>query len=474
MGSILSSALAFIFAIAVLIAFHEFGHYWVARRAGVKVLRYSIGFGKPIWMKRAGPDQTEYVIAAIPLGGYVKMLDEREGDVDEHEVHRAFNRQPVSKRIAIVAAGPIFNFIFAVVAYAVMYQVGVPGVKPIIGEVVSASIAAQAGLEAHDEIVAVEGEVTPTWSSVRMALLQAALDQETIKIEVQKSLLGNGLVDNRLYNGQAVTDAFAQRRTILLPVGDISTELKQSQLLQQVGVQPFRPPIPAVIGKLESGGAAERDGLLPGDRVVTVSGTSIKQWSDWVEIVRASPDEMLTVEVERGTLTQIVELTPKSMDIETGVIGRIGAMPEMITYPEELQTVVQYSIGTAIYTAVVKTWQMSVLTLRMIGKMIVGEVSVKNLSGPITIATYAGYTASEGFTTFLSFLAIVSISLGVLNLLPIPLLDGGHLLYYLIEIVKGSALSDEIQGLMQRVGIVLLGLLMMLAFYNDIQRLFSS
>lgn len=474
--SILTSALAFLFAIAVLIAFHEFGHYWVARRAGVKVLRYSIGFGKPLWMKRAGPDQTEYVIAAIPLGGYVKMLDEREGDVDEHEVHRAFNRQSVGKRIAIVAAGPIFNFIFAIFAYALMFQVGVPGIKPIIGEVEPASVAAQVGLEAFDEIVSVEGEITPTWGSARMALLQAALDHDTIKIEVQKASL-DGSINNNLANNDysnQPSGTFEERRTIMLPVAGISTELKQSQLLSQVGVQPFRPPLPAVIGKLESGGAAERDGLRPGDRVMATDGEPIIHWGDWVEVVRANPGKMLAVEVARGTLTQIVELTPNPLEIDTGVIGRIGAAPEMIAYPEELQTVVQYSIGVAVYTAVVKTWQMSVLTLRMIGKMITGEVSVKNLSGPITIATYAGYTANEGFTTFLSFLAIVSISLGVLNLLPIPLLDGGHLLYYLIEIVKGSALSDEVQGLMQRVGIILLGMLMMLAFYNDIHRLFSS
>ena len=471
-GSILTSALAFIFAIAVLIAFHEFGHYWVARRAGVKVLRFSIGFGKPLWMKRAGPDQTEYVIAAIPLGGYVKMLDEREGEVDEREVHRAFNRQSVGKRIAIVAAGPLFNFIFAIFAYTLMFQVGVPGIKPIIGSVEPASVAAKAGLEAQDEIVAVEGETTPTWGSARIALLQAALDNDTISIDVQKATLNGGLDNSGVVTTNS--EAFTQRRTILLPVGDISTELKQSQLLSQVGVQPFRPPVPAVIGKLESGGAAERDGLLAGDRVTAVDGTPIKLWGDWVEVVRASPDKVLMVDVARGALTQTVELTPKSLETKTGVIGRIGAMPEMLAYPEELQTIVKHSIGTAVYTAVVRTWQMSVLTLRMIGKMIVGEVSVKNLSGPITIATYAGYTANEGFTTFLSFLAIVSISLGVLNLLPIPLLDGGHLLYYLIEIVKVSALSDEVQGQMQRVGIVLLGMLMVLAFYNDIQRLFAT
>ncbi|KPJ95621.1 MAG: RIP metalloprotease RseP [Gammaproteobacteria bacterium SG8_15] len=452
MSSFLTSLSAFIVAIGVLIAFHEFGHYWVARRCGVKVLRYSIGFGKPLWMRRHGDDQTEYVIAAIPLGGYVKMLDEREAEVPEQEVHRAFNRQPVSKRIAIVAAGPIFNFIFAIAAYALMYVVGVPGIKPVIGEVPEQSIAYNANIRTGDEIISVDGETTPTWGSARMAMLQSALQSNRINLELQ--------------------DSAQNRYRASLPVDAISTENKQGQLMEELGLAPFRPPIPAVMGKLSSGGAAERDGLQTGDKILAVTDQQINDWEDWVNIVRDSPEKTLQVNIERqGEILQI-DLTPEAIETETGVIGRIGALPEPVEYPKELQTILSHSPGTALYTAVVKTWQMSVLTLRMIGNMLIGEVSVKNLSGPITIATYAGYTASEGLPTFLSFLAIVSISLGVLNLLPIPLLDGGHLLFYFIEIVKGSALSEEAQLKMQHVGIVLLGMLMMLAFYNDIQRLF--
>ncbi|WP_455208954.1 RIP metalloprotease RseP [Kaarinaea lacus] len=452
MSSFLTSLSAFIFAIGVLIAFHEFGHYWVARRCGVKVLRYSIGFGKPLWLRRYGDDQTEYVLAAIPLGGYVKMLDEREGEVPENEAHRAFNRQSVSKRIAIVSAGPLFNFVFAIFAYALMYVVGVPGIKPVVGEVKEQSIAYNANIHTNDEIIAVEGELTPTWGSARMAMLQSALQNDTINLELQAA-------DSHRYHAS-------------LPVNAISTENKQGQLMEELGFAPYRPPIPAVMGKLSAGGAAERDGLLIADKILAVDGQQINDWEDWVNIVRDSPEKKLKVTIERNGEVKQIDLIPESIETETGAIGRIGALPEPVEYPKEMQTVLSHSLGTALYTAVVKTWQMSVLTLRMIGNMLIGEVSVKNLSGPITIATYAGYTATEGLPTFLSFLAIVSISLGVLNLLPIPLLDGGHLLFYFVEIFKGSALSEETQLKMQHIGIVLLGMLMMLAFYNDIQRLF--
>ena len=453
MHSFITSTAAFVFAIAVLIAFHEFGHYWVARRCGVKVLRFSIGFGKALWMKRHGADQTEYAIAAIPLGGYVKMLDEREGDVAKEELHRAFNRQPVHKRIAIVAAGPIFNLIFAVFAYTVMYVIGVPGVTPLIGEVTQTSIAESAGIHSNDEIVSVEGENTPTWASARMALLQSSLQNDTITLQVRSKGLQN-------------------LRTVHLPVAAINSEDKQARLMEALGIQAYFPEIPAVIGQLSAGDAGERDGFLPGDKVVSVNGEAIKDWEAWVKVVRANPEKRLSVEIERQGSVKQLTLTPAAVKEDQKIIGRIGALPQPVEYPKELQTIQKYSLLKAVYTGAVKTWQMAVLTLKMIGKMIVGEVSVKNLSGPITIATYAGFSASEGLPTFLSFLAIVSISLGVLNFLPIPLLDGGHLLFYAIEIVKGKSLSDEVQAKMQHVGIVMLGLLMVLAFYNDIHRLF--
>ncbi|WP_455210391.1 sigma E protease regulator RseP [Kaarinaea lacus] len=452
MDSFLTSAVALIITLGLLIAFHEYGHFWVARRMGVKVLRFSIGFGKPLWSKTAGRDQTEYVVAAIPLGGYVKMLDEREGDVPPEEVHRAFNRQPVKKRIAIVVAGPLFNFIFAIMAYFAMYLIGIPGVKPMVGEVTQASPAAQAGIAKGDEIIQVGGQDTPTWNTVRMALLEQSLDSDRIVLQIKD-------------NSGRIHDA-------PLDLYGISMEEKQQNLLSRLGMQPFRPAYPAVIGQLTENGAAQRDGLRTGDRILSVNGQEVSLWEDWVDVIRDNPEQSLKVQLERDGVVEVITLTPKREQTEGGEIGRIGAAPQV---SEELinqyRAIVSYGPIKALWTAVTETWRMSILTLRMLGKMIVGEVSLENLSGPITIATYAGYTASIGLTTFLSFLAIVSISLGVLNLLPIPILDGGHLLLYVIEGIKGKALSEDIQARMQHIGMVILAMLMMLAFYNDIMRL---
>ena len=453
MEQFFTSILAFIVAIGLLVAFHEFGHFWVARKLGVKVLRFSIGFGKPLWTKVYGADKTEFVLAAIPLGGYVKMLDEREGEVAQHELHRAFTQQSVGKRVAIVAAGPVFNFIFAIFAYFMMYLIGIPGIKPIVGDVVENSVAAKAGLQIQEEIYSVAGTRTPTWNAVRMGLIQESLDTDVVTVSVSD-------------------DGGRTQRELILDFTGISLDQRQSQLMQELGIQPLRPEFPAIIGQLTEGDPAQRDGLRPGDKVLSVNGTDVSLWNDWVELVRKSPEKPLTVVVERKGEHIEVVLTPKALETKEGVIGRIGAAPQMVSLPPELEAYVQYGPLESLWKATVKTWDMSVLTLRMIGKMLMGEVSVKNLSGPITIATYAGYTASEGVSTFLSFLAIVSLSLGVLNLLPIPILDGGHLLLYSIEAVKGKALSEDAQLLMQQVGMVLLGGLMILAFYNDLQRLF--
>ena len=452
MDNFFISAAALIVTLGILIAFHEYGHFWVARRMGVKVLRFSIGFGKPLWTKRGGSDQTEYVLAAIPLGGYVKMLDEREGDVDPGEVHRAFNRQPVKKRIAIVVAGPLFNFVFAILAYFIMYLIGVPGIKPIVGDVTPESSAAKAGIVKGDEIVQVGDQDTPTWNTVRMALLQLSLDNDSVVLKVKDDT-------GRLHEAP-------------LDLQGISMEDKQERLLSSLGMELFRPQYPALIGQLSEDGAAKRDGLRPGDKILSVNGQDITFWDDWVDVIQKNPESTLTVKLERDGMVEVISLTPKRESSEQGDIGRIGAAPQVSDeMMDKYRAVVSYGPIKALWTAVTETWRMSVLTLRMLGKMIVGEVSLENLSGPITIATYAGYTASIGLTTFLSFLAIVSISLGVLNLLPIPILDGGHLLMYAIEGVKGKALSEEMQARMQHVGMVILAMLMMLAFYNDIMRL---
>lgn len=446
---------AFVVALGILITVHEFGHYWVARKAGVKVLRFSVGFGRPLWKRIAGPDKTEYVIAAIPLGGYVKMLDEREGEVDAAELPRAFNRQSLGKRFSIVAAGPIFNFIFAILAYWVMYMAGVPGVKSVIGEIEPSSIAQKAGLVAGDQIISVAGKESPTWSVVRIGLLTRSLDKEIVTLQVN--------------------DKNNTTRLVNIDLGAISTEIKDGRILDALGIMPPRPELPAVIGKLIADGRAVTSGLREGDAILSADDKPIKDWEAWVDYVRARPEQLIRIKIDRQGVVQQFELTPALFKLEDGEeIGRIGAAPEIPkSIPPELRAVVQYSPIKSFIVSCEKTWSMSALTLRMIGKMLFGEVSLDNLSGPITIAKYAGYTASIGFISFLAFLAIVSISLGVLNLLPVPLLDGGHLMFYLIELVKGSPITENVEYMFQRVGLVLLLLLMSVAIYNDLARMFG-
>jgi regulator of sigma E protease len=441
--------------LGLLIAFHEFGHFWTARKLGVKVLRFSVGFGKPLWMRKSGPDQTEYVLAAFPLGGYVKMLDEREGEVAEDELHRAFNRKSVWRRFAIVAAGPVFNFVFAILAFWLMYVIGVPGAAPIVGEVTPKSAAAVAGFQTGDRITEINGLKTPTWSVARFNLLDASLNTDEVSFQVQAES--------------------GATHTLKIPVADISNEIKQKQLLSHLGLAPVRPVLPPVLGQLSPGGPAETAGLKTGDHIVRANDQPISDWMAVVELVRSHPGQEIQFEIERDGQSKIITVNTESRETDSGNIGRIGAAPAPAgPLPPELSAREEYPIFESLAVAVGKTWQMSALTLRMIGKMIVGEVSVKNLSGPITIASYAGYTASIGLTAFLYFLAVVSISLGVLNLLPVPMLDGGHLMYYLVEMVKGSPVSDALQLKMQQVGIAFLLVLMSLALYNDVMRLVGN
>jgi regulator of sigma E protease len=317
-SSILTSILALLVTLGLLIAFHEFGHFWTARRLGVKVLRYCIGFGKPLWSKRYGKDQTEFALAAFPLGGYVKMLDEREGEVDPAERHRAFNTQPVASRFAIVAAGPIFNFIFAISAFWIMYLIGVPGMKPIIGEVTPDSVAAQAGFHVGDEIIAVAGDETPTWSVARITLLDKALDQDHVLLTVKDE---NGI-----------------QRMIQLSVQNLSAEVKQGNLLEYLGIAPYRPVVPAVIGELEAGGAAQQSGLKSGDRILKANGEPIKDWLAFVEFVRSHPNESVQLTTERDAQQRVVTVNIGERKTDTGVIGRIGAAPASIgPMPEHLK-----------------------------------------------------------------------------------------------------------------------------------------
>ncbi len=451
----LNSVLFFVIAIGVLVTVHEYGHFWVARRLGVKVLRFSIGFGRSIWSRRAGADQTEYVIAAIPLGGYVKMLDEREGEVAPAEQHRAFNRQPLSVRFPIVLAGPVANFLFAIVAYWVMFVVGVSGLKPLVGEVTPDSLAARAGIAPDQEIITVDGRPTTTWEQVIQGIIAETLEQKPLALEVKEP------------SGETRALALDLRRVEL-------DDLTGGRLFQVIGMEPLRPRIPATIGFIEADSPAERAGLQVEDRVVTADGETIVDWQAWVEHVRARPGKTISIEVERDGVRVPLALRPEAVDAEGGTIGRIGAGVKAPTDSfEQYYATVRYSPVPALSQALTKTWDSAALTLRMFWKMVTLQVSLENLSGPISIAQYAGYTAKIGLSRFFEFLAIVSISLGILNLLPIPVLDGGHLLYYCIEFFKGKPVSDEAQYFGQRLGIAMLVGLMGLAFYNDLVRLFG-
>ncbi len=453
---ILQSVVAFIVAIGLLVTVHEFGHFWVARRLGVKVLKFSVGFGRPLLVKRGGPDQTEYVLAAIPLGGYVKMLDEREGNVTPDELDRAFNRQPLSVRIAVVVAGPIANFLFAIFAYWLTFVIGVSGLRAIVGEVTPGSLAEQAGLTSGLTIGAVDQRAVKTWEGVVQAVIAETVDAPG-PIRLQVSDAAGRISSRTLDMSHLVLD-----------------DLTEGQFFNAVGLEPSRPSIPPIIGSLSAGERAAAAGLRSGDEVLKANGESIEHWGAWVAFVRARPEQPIDLVVLRDGREHRLQLVPAAVDTEVGPIGRIGAAAYRVDAVIDRYYVTErYSAWRAFTRAVGKTYDISALTLGVFWKMLQLEVSLKNLSGPISIAQYAGYSAEIGLTRFLEFLAIVSISLGILNLLPIPVLDGGHLLFYLVELVKGGPLSEQSQLVGQQLGIALLVGLMSLAFYNDLARLFG-
>lgn len=446
---------AFALALGILIVGHEFGHYLVARWCGVKVLRFSVGFGKPLLLRRYGPDQTEWALAAFPLGGYVKMLDEREAPVAPQELHRAFNRQPVTKRFAIVLAGPVANFLLAITFYWGMYVYGVDELRPILGAPVAGSASAAAGIEDGEEVISLNGTKILTWQDLRWEILQRALDRQPIVMDVANA------------RGEIAT-----RR---LDLSNLDTRELEGDMLQQLGMRLYRPRAPAVVGKVFPGSVAEQAGLKSGDLVLRAGDRQVEFWADLVGIIRDAPGQEIALEVRRGGEMLLLRVVPGESVEHGNRVGRIGiAMHDDGNSRNRLVTTVRYGPFDALAKATAQTWDTAVFSLSILGKMVVGDVSWRNLSGPVTIADYAGQSARLGIMHYIKFLALISISLGVLNLLPIPLLDGGHLMYYIVEIVKGGPVSEKAMEIGQQVGLALLVMLMAFAFYNDINRLFSS
>ncbi|VVP19633.1 sigma E protease regulator RseP [Pseudomonas fluorescens] len=438
-------------ALGVLVTFHEFGHFWVARRCGVKVLRFSVGFGMPLlrWHDKQG---TEFVIAAIPLGGYVKMLDEREGEVPVDQLDQSFNRKSVRQRIAIVAAGPIANFLLALVFFWVLAMLGSEQVRPVIGAVESGSIAAKAGLGAGQEIVAIDGEPTSGWAAVNLQLVRRLGESGSLQVLVRE---------------QGSTADSPRELTLdkWLKGAD------EPDPIRSLGIRPWRPALPPVLAELDPKGPAQAAGLKTGDRLVSLDGQALNDWQQVVDTVRTRPDTKILLRVERDGAQIDVPVTLAARGESKAPSGYLGAGVKAIDWPPEMIREVSYGPLAAIGEGARRTWTMSILTLDSLKKMLFGELSVKNLSGPITIAKVAGASAQSGVADFLNFLAYLSISLGVLNLLPIPVLDGGHLLFYLIEWARGRPLSDRVQGWGIQIGISLVVGVMLLALVNDLGRL---
>ncbi len=462
--NILVSIPAFILAIAILVTIHEFGHYWVARKMGVKVLRFSIGFGKPLWSKVAGADKTEYVIAAIPLGGYVKMLDEREGRVEEYEKHRAFNQKSVWKRIAIVVAGPLANFLLAIVLYSIVFVLGTNAMQPLIGEISPNSPAAIASIPSDGKVIAINNEPVVSWDETRMDFLDAYLKNS------QKVVLK---IESEQYGVQDYA----------LNLSSLALLKTSSDFLEKVGIFAWRPRQSISINEVLPNSAAFSAGLQKNDVLLRVDNQEIHYSRKFIEYIQQHANTSINLIVKRQKKEVSLKVHLSEKVLKGKVVGSLGAglkaqLANDLSASEKAKLdkayfLYQHNPLDSFVLGIEKTWQMSVLTLKMMGRLIIGEASLKNISGPVTIAEFAGKTALLGLSVYLGFLAIISVSLGVLNLLPIPMLDGGHLLYYIIELLSGKPVPESVQEIGFRVGIALVGTMMLLALYNDIVRLIN-
>ncbi|MBC7573717.1 MAG: RIP metalloprotease RseP [Herminiimonas sp.] len=454
--NLLQTLLAFLVVIGVLIVIHELGHYWVARWCGVKVLRFSVGMGKVVWSRRIGPDQTEWALSMLPFGGYVKMLDARDQDLaglPDADLTREFTRQTVWRRMAIVAAGPIANFLLAIAIFSGLFMHGIPEPVPRLRAAATSTVAYQAGLRGGELITAINGEPVRIWSDLRWKLLQAAIEKTPVRMDVQRP--------NPLQAGGTLIDS------VNLPLDSVTTKDMESDFLQKLGLDLARPK--AVLGKVVPDGPAMRAGLREGDMVTAIDGEPLADGLRFLEVVRASAGKPLSMTVVRAGATSTIAVTPVAMQQDGKTVGRI-----QVEVPLALEmTVASDAPFEAVTKGMRKTWDTSVLTLKMVGKMIVGEVSLKNITGPITIADYAGQTARIGMVSYLSFIALISISLGVMNLLPIPVLDGGLLLYYSLEVLTGRPVPARFGDMAQRAGVGILMTLMVVAVFNDIVRLIS-
>ncbi|ABR90209.1 membrane-associated Zn-dependent protease [Janthinobacterium sp. Marseille] len=453
---LLQTILAFAVVLGVLVIVHELGHYLVARWCGVKVLRFSVGMGKVIYSRRFGADQTEWAVSVLPLGGYVKMLDARDddlGDISPADMKREFTRQSVWRRIAIVAAGPLANFLLAILVFAGLYSYGIPEPAPKLRAPAEKSVAYEAGLRGNELVTSVNGEPVQIWNDLRWQMVQSVINKQPVRLEVERPVPGSPDAKNI--------------QTVTLPVDSISANELEGDFLGKLGIDLARPP--AILGQVVADGPAMKAGLQQGDRVVSVNGATIADGLSLVELVRASPGKVLNVDVLRNGQPVSLRVVPEEVNADGQVFGRIKV--EVPMAPD--MVVAHHSLFAALLKGVQKTWDTSVLTIKMVGKMIIGEVSWKNVTGPITIADYAGQTARIGLISYLSFIAFVSISLGVMNLLPIPVLDGGLLLYYAVEVLTGRPVSERFGAIAQRAGIGILMTLMLVAVFNDINRLIS-